>query len=141
MNLRTPLLAIGAALLLVAAVVLPASAAVGPSASGVNDCPNCDSEENMYKHQNGAAYGVSAETPRNVTNSTNGVSSSDGDEHMYQYRYGYQTASANGSSGTQGRHAGQASTENTIEQGNGDRDQNRDRAHLRDGSCGDVSNL
>jgi hypothetical protein len=144
MNLRTPLLAIGAVLLLVAAVVLPVSAA-GPSMGNQTDCPNEDCDQNMYQHQNGVAKNT-ANTIQD-SNATNASVNPQGDADRNMYQYQNHIASglaASSSSLAQGHYA---YGENQKRQGdgmapsNGDQDRIRTQSQLRDGSCGNCPNL
>ncbi|MDD1679620.1 MAG: hypothetical protein LUO93_10625 [Methanomicrobiales archaeon] len=139
MNLRNPLLAIGAVLLLIGAVVLPASAA-GQYLGNSTDCPNVDCDGNMFQHQNGALTKASAATEDSVAANITDNPAGDTERKMFQHQYRIASGAAEDSTssspqgsqvdGDHHRYLGSA-----VNQGNGDGNRTRTQSQLHDGSC------
>jgi hypothetical protein len=145
MNLRTPLLAIGAVLLLIGAIVLPVSAA-GPYQGNTTDSQDCYGDRNMYQHQNSAMMRQAGTNQNSTALNPADTPASGADQNMYQHQYRIASGTAEDptttvSQGPLAHGNGQKQQGDTMKGGNGDRDHTRTQSHLHDGSCGNCPSL
>jgi hypothetical protein len=143
LKLRTPLLAIGAVLLLIGAILLPVSAA-GPSFGNPADCENCNGKE-MYQHKN-ATMQQSGAAGDITVNPAGDDSTGLTQQNMLQYRHRIASGTEDDSTQTSTeerftRGENQKQQGKAEDSGKGDLDRTRTRSHLQDGSCGNCSNL
>ncbi len=133
MNLKIPLLAVGAVLLLIGAVVLPASAA-GPYLGNQTGSQDGECDGNMYQHQHRI---LMQQTGSVQDSASTNIGISEQSKYQYQYRI------ASGSSDDQGHFALGDGTkqQGATRGGNGEGDRTRTHSRLHDGSCGNCPTL